>query len=138
MKFSTEICIIKGNIRILERALVVGRRKILIVEGKADRFRLQQILAEPVKIICTFGTISESHLDELLAPYELDDLYVFVDADHTGEKIRHLFKQNYPEATHLYTDEFHKEVETTPFQLLGEQLEKYFEVEQQFLDIKDE
>lgn len=113
-------------------------RNILIVEGKADRYRLKQILAEPVKILCTFGTISEYHLDELLAPYELDNLYVFVDADYTGEKIRHIFKQNYPEAIHLYTDEFHKEVETTPYHLLGAQLEKYFKIHQQFLEIKDE
>lgn len=114
------------------------RRKVIVVEGKSDRFRLQQLLIEPVDIICTFGTISEYHLDELLEPYELDDLYVFVDADHTGEKIRDLFHRNYPEAVHLYTDEIHVEVEVTPYELLAEQLIKYFDIDQQFLIIKDE
>lgn len=114
------------------------RQKILIVEGKADRFRLQQILAEPVTIICTFGTISEYHLDELLMPYETANLYVFVDADYTGEKIRCLFTQNYPEAIHLYTDEFHKEVEATPYHLLGAQLDKYFKIHEQFLKVEDD
>lgn len=116
----------------------MDRRKILIVEGKADRFRLLQILAEPVKILCTFGTISEYHLDELLAPYEADDLYVFVDTDYTGEKIRHIFKQNYPEAIHLYTDEFHKEVECTPYHLLGAELKKHFQLQEQYLETKDD
>lgn len=114
------------------------RQKILIVEGKADRLRLQRILAEPVKILCTFGTISEYDLDELLLPYETADLYVFVDADYTGEKIRSLFERNYPGAIHLYTNEFYKEVETTPYDLLSAQLKKYFEIHQQFLEIKDD
>lgn len=114
------------------------QQKVIIVEGKADRFRLKRILAEPVRIICTYGTISEYDLDELLAPYELDLLYVFVDADFTGEQIRALFQQNYPEATHLYTNEFHKEVEMTPYRLLAEQLNQYFEIHQEFLHIEDE
>lgn len=106
---------------------------MIIVEGKADRLRLKRILAEPVKIICTFGTISEYNLDELLAPYEEDDLFVFVDADHTGDKIRTLFKQNYPSAIHLYTDEFYIEVEATPFDILAKQLDGYFNIHREFL-----
>lgn len=113
-------------------------QKVIIVEGKADRFRLQRMIAEPVIIICTFGTISEYHLDELLAPYEMEELYVFVDADFTGEQIRDLFQMNYPEAIHLYTDEFHKEVEATPYRLLAEELVKHFKLHQQFLRIKDD
>lgn len=117
---------------------MADQRKIIIVEGKADRFRLKKILAESIEIICTFGTISEYDLDELLEPYEMDMLYVFVDADYTGERIRALFQRNYPEAIHLYTDEFYKEVEATPFQVLVEQLIQHFEIRQQFLEIKDE
>lgn len=113
-------------------------RKVIIVEGKADRFRLKRILAEPIRIICTYGTISEYDLDALLEDYEAEDLYVFVDADFTGEKIRELFKRNYPEAVHLYTNEFHKEVETTPYRLLAEQLTKYFTIHEQFLTIEDD
>lgn len=116
----------------------MARQKVLIVEGKADRLRLQQVLDESVEILCTFGTISEYHLDERLASYEMAQLYVFVDADYTGEKIRRIFKQNYPEAIHLYTDEFHKDVETTPYDLLAEQLKEHFNVHEQFLRTEDD
>ncbi len=116
----------------------MDQQKVLIVEGKADRFRLHPILAESVDIICTYGTISEYDLDELLEPYELEELYVFVDADFTGEQIRGLFQRNYPEATHLYTNEFYKEVELTPYRLLAEQLIQYFEIHEEFLRIEDD
>ncbi|MDS9472749.1 toprim domain-containing protein [Sporosarcina pasteurii] len=111
----------------------MDRQKVIVVEGKADRFRLKRILAEPVQIICTFGTISEYHLDELMEPYEASELFVFVDADDTGDKIRTLFKKNYPWAIHLYTDEFYKEVETTPYDILAEQLDGYFNIHREFL-----
>ena len=58
------------------------------------RKRLARILAEPVEIICTNGTVSPYRLEELLAPYEEHELYVFVDADEDGEKIRVLFKRS--------------------------------------------
>ena len=114
------------------------RHKVIVVEGKADRLRLQQLLVESVDIICTFGTISEYHLDELLEPYELYDLYVFVDADYTGAQIRDLFHRHYPEAVHLYTDEFYVEVEETPYQVLATQLHPYFEINQRFVNRQDE
>lgn len=116
----------------------MNQQKVIIVEGKADRFRIKRILAEPIKILCTFGTISEYHLDELLEPYEMEELYVFVDADFTGDQIRDLFHRNYPEATHLYTNEFHKEVEMTPYNLLAKQLMRYFDIHEEFLQIEDD
>ena len=30
--------------------------KVIIVEGKSDKKRVQQVIAEPVNIICTHGT----------------------------------------------------------------------------------
>ncbi|AXH99728.1 hypothetical protein DV702_08275 [Sporosarcina sp. PTS2304] len=93
--------------------------KVLIVEGGSDRKRLLPLLAEPVEIICTNGTISSYHIEELLDPYENYDLFVFMDADNSGESIRKLFKQLYPEATHLYTDRLYREVETTPNKVLA-------------------
>ena len=116
----------------------MSEQKVLVVEGKADRLRVQRILAEPVKIICTYGTISEYDLDELMAPYEIHDIYVFVDADYTGEQIRELFHRNYSEAIHLYTNEFYKEVEATPYRLLAEQLMNHFKIHQQFLLVEDD
>ena len=72
--------------------------KVIIVEGGSDKKRLARILAEPVEIICTNGTISPYHLEELLAPYEEHELFVFVDADEDGEKIRILFKREFPDS----------------------------------------
>ena len=88
--------------------------KLMIVEGNSDKKRLAPLLAEPIKIICTNGTISPYELEELLAPYEGWELFVFVDADDSGEKIRTLFKREFPSAIHIYTEKVYKEVETTP------------------------
>jgi toprim domain protein len=97
----------------------VAYDKVIIVEGGQDRKRLARILAEPVEIICTNGTVSPYRLEELLSPYEQSDLYVFVDADESGEKIRMLFKREFPDAIHLYTEKVYREVETTPYKVLA-------------------
>lgn len=94
-------------------------QKVLIVEGGSDRKRLQKVLAEPVEIICTNGTISPYHIEEMLMPYEECELFVFLDADESGDKIRTLFKRDYPEAIHLYTERAYRQVETTPYQVLA-------------------
>ncbi|GKV66648.1 MULTISPECIES: toprim domain-containing protein [Sporosarcina] len=93
--------------------------KVLIVEGSSDRRRLMPMLAEPVEIICTNGTISSYHIEELLEPYEEQDLFIFVDADASGDSIRKLFVQLYPEARHLFTDRLYREVATTPLKVLA-------------------
>ena len=108
--------------------------KVIVVEGGQDRKRLARILAEPVDIICTNGTVSAYRLEELLAPYEQHELYVFVDADESGEKIRVLFKQEFPAAIHLYTEKVYKEVETTPYKVLATILsEANFDIHPHFL-----
>ncbi|MHA6259991.1 toprim domain-containing protein [Sporosarcina sp. CAU 1771] len=108
--------------------------KLLIVEGSSDRKRIQRILAEPLKIICTNGTISSYELEELLVPYDGWEIYVFMDADESGEKLRALFKREYPLAVHLYTEKVFKEVETTPYKVLTEILSKAkFKVRTDFL-----
>ena len=78
--------------------------RVIIVEGGSDKKRLARILVEPVEIICTNGTVSPYRLEELLAPYEEHELFVFVDADEDGEKTRVLFKREFPAAIHLYTE----------------------------------
>lgn len=93
--------------------------KVIIVEGGQDKKRLARILADPVDIICTNGTISAYRLEELLAPYEQQEMYVFFDADESGDKIRALFKREFPNAIHLYTEKVCKEVETTPYEVLA-------------------
>ena len=93
--------------------------KVIFVEGGSDRKRLLSVLAEPVEIVCTNGTVSPYKLEELLAPYEDHELYVFVDADDSGDAIRTLFKRDYPEAIHLYTERVYRQVETTPRRALA-------------------
>ena len=96
----------------------MGEERVLIVEGASDRKRLIPLIAEPMDIICTNGTISPYELEQMLAPYEGWELFVFVDADESGEKIRALFKRDFPTAIHIYTEKIYREVETTPNEVL--------------------
>ena len=108
--------------------------RLIIVEGGADRKRLRTILAEPVEIICTNGTVSAYQLEELMQPYEEREVYVFLDADLSGEKIRRLFKREHPSVFHLYTEKEYGEVETTPFRVLAQILQQAgFQIRTQFL-----
>lgn len=88
--------------------------KILIVEGKSDKNKVKDILNEPIEIICTNGTISHSKLDEWIELLDDKDIYILVDADEAGEKLRKLFKREFPHAEHLYIDRMYREVATAP------------------------
>ncbi|WP_416150399.1 toprim domain-containing protein [Salipaludibacillus sp. HK11] len=100
--------------------------KALIVEGKNDRKLVKKILDEPVDVICTHGTLSEEKLETIIFPIEEMDVYVLVDADEAGEKLRKQLKRELPNATHLYTDKNYGQVETTPINCLTELLSDYF------------
>ncbi|MFA9556865.1 toprim domain-containing protein [Evansella sp. AB-rgal1] len=102
--------------------------KVLIVEGNKDLKQIKKILDEPVDIICTYGTLSEEKLENLIYPIEDLDVYIFVDADSSGEKIRKQLKRELPNATHLYTRKGFRQVETTPLAHLSDILKEYFEV----------
>lgn len=88
--------------------------KVLIVEGKSDKNKVKNIVKEPVEIICTNGTISHSKLEELIEFLEDKDVYILVDADDSGEKLRKRFKREFPHAEHLYIDRMYREVATAP------------------------
>ncbi|PLR92596.1 toprim domain-containing protein [Bacillus sp. T33-2] len=88
--------------------------KVIIVEGSSDKRKVQSVLKEPVEIICTNGTISLSRLDELVDTLCSKDVYILVDADESGEKLRKQFKREFPEANHLYIDKMYREVATAP------------------------
>lgn len=92
--------------------------KVIIVEGKTDRDQLLRILDEPVDIICTYGTISFDRLEELSEELIEKDVYVLVDADDAGEKLRRQLKQEIPHAEHLYITMLHREVAETPLNYL--------------------
>ncbi|MBS2970439.1 toprim domain-containing protein [Metabacillus sp. KIGAM252] len=88
--------------------------KIIIVEGRSDKIKIQEVINEPVKIICTNGTISLTRMDELIDEYFENDVYVLVDTDEAGEKLRKQFIREFPEASHLYIDKMYKEVAAAP------------------------
>lgn len=93
--------------------------KVLIVEGKSDKKKVKSIVKEPVEIICTNGTISLAKLDELIDFLEDKEVYILVDADEAGEKLRKQFKREFPQAEHLYIDRMYREVATAPVQHLA-------------------
>lgn len=88
--------------------------KVLIVEGKSDKKKVKSILKEPMDIICTNGTISITKLDELIDSLEDKEVYILVDADEAGEKLRKQLKREFPKAEHLYIDRMYREVATAP------------------------
>ncbi|AST93169.1 toprim domain-containing protein [Sutcliffiella cohnii] len=89
--------------------------KVIIVEGKTDKKRVEQVLKERVNIICTNGTISLAKLDDLVEELFDKEVYILVDSDLAGEKLRKLFKKEFPEAEHLYIDRAYREVATAPY-----------------------
>ena len=93
--------------------------KILIVEGKSDKKKVQSIIKDRVEVICTNGTISLSRLDELIDSFGDRDVYILADADEAGEKLRRQFRREYPEAEHLYIDRTYREVATAPYHHLA-------------------
>lgn len=115
--------------------MTVDARKVIIVEGKTDRKRLQEILAEPVEILCTYGTLSEEKIEDLILPLQdEEDVYILVDADDSGNKLRSQLKRELPNARHLYTRKMYREVATTPIEYLAELLLRHhFEVRDEYL-----
>ncbi|AQX53304.1 toprim domain-containing protein [Priestia flexa] len=88
--------------------------KVIIVEGKSDKKRIESIINEPIEIICTNGTISLSKLDEIIDSTYDKDVYILVDSDDSGNKLRKQFKKELPEAEHLYIDKMYREVAAAP------------------------
>ncbi|MCK0471077.1 toprim domain-containing protein [Halalkalibacter sp. APA_J-10(15)] len=104
--------------------------KVLIVEGTNDRKRVKKVLHEKVTIICTHGTLSNEKLEEFILPIENEDVYVLVDADDSGDKIRKQLKRELPNAVHLYTIREYGQVETTPLDYLAQILRAHFQVKE--------
>lgn len=111
--------------------------KVIIVEGKTDRERILEVLAEPVEIICTFGTLSDEKMDEIILPLQYHDVYVLVDADESGNKLRQRLKQELPNARHLFTRKMYGEVAATPVEHLAKVLhDAHFLVKEEYLNVK--
>lgn len=61
--------------------------KVIIVEGKSDKKRVQQVIAEPANIICTHGTMSIDKIDNMIETLYDKQVYVLADSDDEGEKL---------------------------------------------------
>ncbi|WP_346216526.1 toprim domain-containing protein [Caldifermentibacillus hisashii] len=88
--------------------------KVIIVEGKSDKKKVQEVINESVEIICTNGTIGLSKLDELIDMLYDKEVFVLFDADDSGDKLRKQFKREFPEAKHIYIDRTYREVASVP------------------------
>jgi toprim domain protein len=108
--------------------------KVLIVEGKTDKERVLKLLQEPVKIICTNGTLGIEKLEELALSIEDKDVYILVDEDKAGKKLRKNLQQELPHAEHLYINRVYKEVALTPLlQLAKVLMNAHFKIDEKSL-----
>ncbi len=99
--------------------------RIIIVEGKTDKQRLLQVLAEPVTICCTNGSYSTDKAEQLAEKIgQADEVFVFTDEDFSGKKLRAQLEEDFPFVTHLYTKKMFTQVANTPLDVLAEILER--------------
>ncbi|MEK3789111.1 MULTISPECIES: toprim domain-containing protein [Paenibacillus] len=96
----------------------------IIVEGKNDRSKLRRLLTPEVTILCTFGTLNTVKLEHLRKEARHDEVYLFLDNDSSGKKIRGVLSDSFPDATHMYTRRGYAGVEGTPDEYVIAQLEK--------------
>jgi len=99
-------------------------RVSIIVEGKNDRSKLQQVLQGEIHVVCTYGTPGSKQLQSIAYELRHDEVFIFTDNDSSGKKIRALLSELFPEAVHIYTKRGYKGVEGTPLDYLALQLEK--------------
>ncbi|WP_019243826.1 MULTISPECIES: toprim domain-containing protein [Bacillus] len=108
--------------------------KVIIVEGTSDKKKVQQVLKEDVKIYCTNGTISYQKMDTYVDELFDKDVYILVDRDESGDKLRKQFKREMPAAIHLYIDKSYKEVASAPYHHIATVLlSANFEIHSEYL-----
>ncbi|HEU5139961.1 MAG TPA: toprim domain-containing protein [Bacillales bacterium] len=112
--------------------------KWIIVEGKTDKEKIAPLIDEPVHIVCTHGTVGFEQMEELIDFLENKEVYILVDADDAGNKLRKQLKQELPNAKQLYIRKMHKEVARTPGEELLRILENaHFQVRASGLPFQD-
>jgi toprim domain protein len=97
--------------------------KVIIVEGKTDKEKILDIIDEPVEIICTYGTLDREWLEEREEALSDQEIYILVDADEAGIKLRRELTRALPNARHLYTRKMYREVARTPIDYLVKMLD---------------
>ncbi|MCM3338899.1 DNA primase [Paenibacillus sp. MER TA 81-3] len=96
----------------------------IIVEGKNDRSRLRRLLNDEVCILCTYGTLNTERTEALHKEAGDKPVYLFMDNDASGKRIRGVLRDTFPDAEHIYTRRGYAGVEGTPDEYLIQQLEK--------------
>ncbi|BCU51753.1 toprim domain-containing protein [Staphylococcus auricularis] len=113
--------------------------KVIIVEGKSDKKRVKQVIDEPVQIICTHGTMSVDKLDNMIESLYDHQVYILVDSDCEGEKIRKWFKRYLSESKHIRVDKQYCEVANCPKPYLSKVLSKHgFQVQDEEQKAKEQ
>ncbi|WP_085991438.1 toprim domain-containing protein [Oceanobacillus senegalensis] len=110
--------------------------KVIIVEGLTDKRQIEKVINDDVTIVCTNGTLGVERFDEMLETYHLDDrdVFIFVDEDKSGIKLRRQLARELPHADHIYVSSEYREVATTPKHVLATALvSKHFSVNPIFL-----
>lgn len=98
---------------------------VIIVEGKTDKERLLRVLAEPVTIVCTYGSYSIEKGEQLARQAQAaSEIYLFTDEDYSGKKLRSRLVEDFPDAIHIHTQKMYGEVANTPLAVLAEILER--------------
>ncbi|SRR5690625_2558368 len=113
-----------------------GVEKVIIVEGVTDKKQVEKVIAEQATVLCTHGTFDVERFDELLEYYALDDkdVYILVDEDEPGMKLRKQLLRELPHATNIHIHEGYKEVAETPVNVLATILVGYhFQVDPRYL-----
>lgn len=96
----------------------------IIVEGKNDRSKVRRLVNQEVSIYCTFGTLNSLKMESLRKQVRDDDVYLFMDNDSSGKKIRGILRDLFPDAIQMYTRRGYAGVEGTPDEYIIAQLEK--------------
>lgn len=110
--------------------------RIVIVEGITDKKKLNKVLDEEIEIICTHGTLGIERMEEMILDHNLDDrtVYILVDEDDSGYKLRKQLMEELPHAEHIYIDKTFREVAATPeAELARALLSRHFNVKSIYL-----
>ena len=96
--------------------MLEGPTRVVIVEGLSDKRQIEKIINDDVEVVCTNGTLGVAKLDELLYDYDLDhrDVFIMVDEDESGHKLRKLLARELPHAEHIHVSSEFREVAATP------------------------
>ncbi|ASA23991.1 DNA primase [Paenibacillus donghaensis] len=97
---------------------------VIIVEGKNDRSRLRRVLLPEIEILCTFGTLNSLKLESLRKKAGDSEVFLYMDNDSSGKRIRGVLRDAFPDAVHIYTRRGYAGVEGTPDEYNITQLEK--------------